>query len=180
MTLWKYDNFCLKFITEVNNCYAIKVVFQTSVCTCAWCYLTLQNAIVNNVNNIHIAQLLITVYCKCQKILWCKLDTSEDVEVSQYVALKGFKFYQIKKYSLGSKEQCLVHLTDASYITNFHIIHMIVYAWSICFHFFFFKVCHDTVRNLDITLITSLKSCIALFLLLTLSFCFVLLWVFLF
>lgn len=89
--LLPYD--CLKiwqFLPEIpyriNNCYAIKVVFQTSVCVCAWFCLRLQDAIVNNVNYINIAKLLFTIYCKCQKILWWKLDASVDAEVSEYGA----------------------------------------------------------------------------------------------
>lgn len=150
--LWLFENmtinFCLKYFTEVNNCYAIKVVFQTSVCICARLCLRLQDAIVNSDNNTNIAKLLITIYCKCQKILWWKLGTSEEAEVSQYAAcnlcmlsllIRLFKllvsnspkFYQTRKYNLGSKKQHLVHLTGVLYVLGLVV-------------FTFFRICHET------------------------------------
>lgn len=170
--LWRFENmttnFCLKYIIEVNNRYATKGIFQISVCACAWFCLRLWDAIVNNVNNINIAKLLITIYCKCQKILWWKWDTSEDAEVSHYVAWNsrmfvrlfkplvsnGLKFYRTKKNNLGSKEEHLVHL-------NRCIIHNILSYYTygsiclICVFPSFFRICHGTVKNLDIILFTS-------------------------
>lgn len=39
-----------------------------------------------------------------------------------------------------------MYLTGVSYITYFHIIHMMVYAWSVCFHRFF-RICHGIIKK---------------------------------
>lgn len=153
MTVWKYDNFCLKYFREVNNCYAIKVVSQISVCICEWFCLRLQADIVKSVNNINIAKLLITVDFKCPKILWWKLDgyfrrcRSFRVYclqcVHQTVWTFGLKWSQIlsdqkiqlrqQRTTFGVSHRCIIcsilsyYTYDSTYNTK---------VWSVCFHLF--------------------------------------------
>lgn len=73
---------------------------------------------------------------RCRSFKYAACNLCMFIRLFKLLVSNSLKFYQTRKDNLGSKEQHLEHHRGVLYVTYFHIIHMVVSAWSICFHLF--------------------------------------------